>query len=304
MIKASVGYSETILCGEVVSKFVLVTGASSGIGAATIEHLDQQGFSVLAGVRKEIDANKITQRFGGRITPLIIDVTQQETIDAAKEKVQDIVAECGLAGLVNNAGIVETGPLECLPMAKVRRQFEVNVFGQLSITQSFMRLLKLPGDARIVNVSSVSGFVAFPMVGPYAASKFALEALSDSLRLELRSSGIKVILIQPGVVKTPIWDLSPNETEQNWPRLDERENQRYQGMSDNVLGMQNTPKPSTPGKVAEVICKALTMEKPKPRYLVGRDARNAAFFLRPLSTQIRDRIVRAALRRSEKKSRK
>jgi NAD(P)-dependent dehydrogenase (short-subunit alcohol dehydrogenase family) len=287
-----------------LSKFVLVTGASSGIGAAIVRLLDKEGFHVLAGVRKNSDAERIRSEYSDRVVPLNIDVTIPTTIAAAREQVGELVKQHGLVGLVNNAGIVVSGPLESLPISRIREQFEVNVFGQFAVTQAFMDLLKTNKDGRIINLSSVSGLLALPTLGPYAGSKFALEAMSDSLRMELRKSGVKVVLIEPGVVSTPIWERSVSSEDDEWRKnLTDQESQRYLRMMSSVLGLKDIGKPASADQVARVIHKALTARKPKPRYQVGWDVRSATLFLRPLPTWLRDWLIQLALKRGAKRNR-
>src|SRR4051812_37350351 len=179
---------------------VLVTGASTGIGEATVLHLQQLGFDPIAAVRKDEDAERLEAR---GLRPPRIDVTDAGQIAAARDELGD----GPLAGLVNNAGIGVAAPLEFLPMDKLRQQLEINLIGQAAVTQAFLPSLRR-GAGRIVMVSSIGGRVALPLVGAYNASKFGLEGLSDSLRRELRGQGVDVILIEPGGVKTPIWEKS------------------------------------------------------------------------------------------------
>ncbi|HXV87020.1 MAG TPA: SDR family oxidoreductase [Gemmatimonadales bacterium] len=181
---------------------ILITGASSGIGAALTRRLSRAGFVVFGTIRKPADA-AVVERDGG--VPVVMDVTQDGTIAAARGAVEHSLAGRPLVALVNNAGIAVAGPLEHLPLGELRRVLETNVVGVIAVTQAFLPLLRrTPG--RVVNISSISGRMALPFGGPYAASKFALEALSDSLRRELIPSGIKVVVVQPGSILTPIWD--------------------------------------------------------------------------------------------------
>lgn len=192
-------------------RFVLITGTSTGIGLATAMRLAAAGFHVFAGVRTGADGERVRAAGGRNLTPLILDVTDPEAIAAAAERVAAEVGDAGLAGLVNNAGIAVSGPLAHLPLDDFRRQLEVNLTGVLAVTQAFLPLLGARADhgappGRIVNISSVSGRIAAPFVGAYAASKHGVEALSDSLRRELSVYGIKVVVIQPGRIRTPIWE--------------------------------------------------------------------------------------------------
>jgi NAD(P)-dependent dehydrogenase (short-subunit alcohol dehydrogenase family) len=276
-----------------VSKgYVVITGASSGIGEACAIHLAGLGFNVFAGVRKDADAQRIA---GPRIEPLIIDVADDASVAAAAEQVRGAVAGAGLAGLVNNAGIAVAGPLEFMPLGEFQRQLEVNVTGVLRSTQAMLPLIRQGGRGRIVNISSIGGRVAAPMVGPYAASKFAVEGLSDSLRRELRPWGIHVALIEPGAVATPIWDKSiaagdqiraesPPEAERLYGEVIEAI--RKQAQKNAVDGVP-------PKEVAEAVAHALTADKPKTRYLVGRDAKVRG----PMAKLMPDRMMDAAIAR-------
>src|ERR687894_214914 len=179
---------------------VLVTGASTGIGEATVLHLRELGFDVIGAVRKDEDAERLE---GQGLRTVRLDVTDAAQIAAAR----DSLGDAPLAGLVNNAGIAVASPLEFIPVDRLRQQLEVNLIGQIAVTQAFLPALRRAGG-RIVMMSSIGGRVALPLVGPYNASKFGLEGASDSLRRELRPHGVDVILIEPGGVKTPIWKKS------------------------------------------------------------------------------------------------
>jgi NAD(P)-dependent dehydrogenase (short-subunit alcohol dehydrogenase family) len=184
---------------------VLVTGASTGIGRASALRLDQLGFQVFAGVRKDADGKALKQKAKGDFTPILLDVTDDASIAAAAKTVSKAVGNRGLAGLVNNAGIVVPGPLEFLPLGDLRSQIEVNVIGQVAVTQAFLPMLR-KGRGRIVNIGSIGGRMATPFMGAYNASKFALEALTDSLRMELKPWEISVSIIEPGNIDTRIWE--------------------------------------------------------------------------------------------------
>ncbi|MGD9656634.1 MAG: SDR family NAD(P)-dependent oxidoreductase [Methylocystis sp.] len=192
-------------------KAVVVTGASTGIGAACVKLLVENDFHVFAAVRKEADAARIAAQHGAAITPLLFDVTDAVAVASAARDVEARLAGEALAGLVNNAGVAVPGPLLHLPIEEFRRQIEVNLIGQLQVIQAFAPLLGA-GEARrgppgrIVNMSSVAGRFAAPFLGAYNASKFGLEGMSDALRRELMVYGVDVILIEPGMIATPIWD--------------------------------------------------------------------------------------------------
>ena len=201
---------------------VVVTGASTGIGEATALHLRELGFDVRAGVRKDEDAERLRVARGHAAA---LDVTDADSIASAAAEVGD----APLAGLVNNAGIAVSAPLEFVPIDELRRQLEVNVVGQVAVTQAFLPALRR-GRGRIVNVSSIGGRIALPLAGPYAASKFALEAVSDSLRREVAQFGIEVSVVEPGGVKTPIWKKGTETAEQIAADLPPEAGQLYGGM--------------------------------------------------------------------------
>ena len=192
-------------------KHIVITGVSSGIGRAATADLLAHGYHVLGSVRRAADAERLQAEFGARFTPLLFDVTDHAAVQTAVAQTQALLGAQNLAGLVNNAGVSVLGPAMHIPLADFRRQFEVNLFGLLDVTQQFLPLLGARRDAprprgRIVNISSVSGKIAYPFYGAYAASKHALEALSDALRRELLLYGIDVIVLEPGTTQTPIID--------------------------------------------------------------------------------------------------
>jgi NAD(P)-dependent dehydrogenase (short-subunit alcohol dehydrogenase family) len=270
---------------------VLVTGASTGIGEATALHLKELGFDSVAAVRKDEDAERLRSR-GLRTVKL--DVTDAASISAARAE----LGEGPLAGLVNNAGIGIAGPLEFIPLDQLRLQLEVNVVGQVAVIQQFLPALRA-GRGRIVNLSSIGGRFALPLVSPYSASKFALEGLSDSLRRELHGQGVDVILIEPGGVKTPIWDKSnqaATELQQQMPPEAER---LYGKLIERVRhAMLEIAQESgiEAREVAEVIGTALTSNRPRTRYLVGRDAKMRAALATVLPDRLLDRAVARQLR--------
>ena len=187
------------------SRAVVITGASTGIGEACALELDRRGWHVFAGVRSDEAAANLRQKASDRLSPVMIDVVDPESIAAAAKTISASVGDTGLAGLVNNAGIVVSGPLEFVAVDAIRQQLEVNVIGQIAVTQAMLPMLR-NGPGRIVNMGSISGFVTAPYMGPYSMSKFALEAMTNAFRLELRNAGITSSVIEPASVKTPIWD--------------------------------------------------------------------------------------------------
>ncbi|HMQ52435.1 MAG TPA: SDR family oxidoreductase [Anaerolineae bacterium] len=271
---------------------VVITGASSGIGRVCALHLDQLGLRVFAGVRKMIDAAALQRAASPHLTPIYIDVQDEGSIKAAAAVVTDTLAGAGLTGLVNNAGIALGGPLEFLPLETWRTQLDINVVGQIGVTQAFLPLLR-QGRGRIVNMSSISGRVAMPFFGPYTTSKFALEAITDVLRLELKPWGIDVIAIEPGAIATPIWDKSLTKADQMVAALPP-EGQRLYGPALARLrrSVQKTAQGGVPPeKVAEAVAHALLAKRPRVRYLVGSDARLAARLIWLLPDRWRDWLI-------------
>ena len=252
---------------------VLITRASSGIGKTTAIALDKLGFQVFAGVRKPEDGEMLKQLAPLSLTPLIIDVTDRNTISAACETVANAVGEQGLYGLVNNAGIFLGGAVELIPLEDLRQQLEVNVIGQVAMIQAFLPLLR-KARGRVVNISSIAGILAFPFAGAYCASKFALSALTDSLRVELQPWKIPVVLIEPGIIDTPIWEKMLNFTDQLTQKLPPKTLELYSSSLEKVKSatLKAASNGIAPEQVAKVVALALTAQKPKTRYLVGPDA--------------------------------
>jgi NAD(P)-dependent dehydrogenase (short-subunit alcohol dehydrogenase family) len=254
---------------------VLVTGASTGIGRATALAL-ARSHTVLAGVRRLEDAPPGT-------TPVLLDITNTDHVAELRGIEQ-------LDALVNNAGIAVTAPLEHLPLDELRRQLEVNVISQLAVIQAVMPQLR-SARGRIVNVSSIGGRMALPLYGPYSASKFALEALSDSLRREQRE--IKVIVIQPGAIATPIWERGIATADALWNAMPPDAHARYGALVNTLRG--RAKQLSTEGLPAEdaaaVIVQALTTEKPRTRYVIGREAKIQAALGRFLPDRASDALL-------------
>ena len=188
-------------------QYLFITGASTGIGRAAALAFTGEGYFVFAGVRREQDGKALAEAGKERIEPILIDVTDQGQILAARNHIEQRVGEAGLAGLINNAGVAVAGPVEFLPQAEWELQLRVNVLGQIAVTRAFIPLLRR-GRGRIINMGSISDRFGAPLIAPYATSKFALAGLTDSLRGELRPWGIRVSLIEPGPVATPIWEKS------------------------------------------------------------------------------------------------
>jgi NAD(P)-dependent dehydrogenase (short-subunit alcohol dehydrogenase family) len=262
---------------------VLITGASTGIGRATAIHLASIGFGVFAGVRRDVDGRSLESDGGGKIKAVLIDVADDASIASAFEIIRATVADDGLLGLINNAGIGVVGPIEHLSRDEWHRQFDVNVFGPIAVTQSALPLLRAHvqrhgrGSARIVNISSIAGKIAQPILAPYSASKFALESVSDSLRLELRPQGILVCLVNPGAIDTPIW--KKGEAAEAAIPQDHPARQLYGSMIDRVTNAaKNAAKSAIPPlTVAKAVEACLKRRRPKIRTFVGLDAKAGAF---------------------------
>ena len=257
---------------------VLVTGASSGIGEATALRLARRGLRVLAGVRREEDASRLR---GQGLEPVLLDVTLADQIGRL-----DVGEE--LAGLVNNAGIGIAAPLEFVPIEELRYQLEVNLIGQVAVTQAVLPALRR-GSGRVVFVGSIAGKSALPFLGPYAASKFGLEAIADSLRVELRPWGISVSIVEPGSIRTPIWTKGAERAQSlRNPQVDALYGASIEKFR--ALALKRGLNGIDADEVAEVVEHALTARRPKPRYLVGKDARTRARIQR-LPTRARDRVI-------------
>lgn len=266
---------------------VVVTGASTGIGRATALHLDSLGLRVFAGVRREKDGESLRREASPRLTPIRLDVTDAGQVAKAASQVGDAVRDSRLAGIVNNAGIAVAGPVEFVPLDRWREQLEINVLGMVSMVQSFAPLLR-ESRGRIVTIGSLGGRLAQPMAAPYCASKHALEAISDALRLELRPWNISVSLIQPGAVKTPIWDKGLRAGAELL-RTAPPEVQTLYGAAVEVatrIAIHENETGVDPIDVARAVEHALLSSRPRTRYPVGRQAK----LLIPLSRLLPDRL--------------
>lgn len=271
---------------------VVITGASTGIGQSCALLLDKLGFSVFAGVRQDIDAQTLKQKGSQRLTPIFLDVTDAESISSAADQVTKAIGGAGILGLVNNAGIAVPGPLELLAIAEFQKQMLVNVTGQLAVTQAFLGLLR-QSRGRIVNMGSISGRVPSPFVGAYNASKSALVALTDVLRMELRPWGISVSIIEPGAIATPIWEKSLSQSEIAQQNLPESAQNLY-GQSMNIVRQKMQILAAggiSADIVAQAVIHALTAKHPRTRYLVGQDAKIGAILKHILPDFWHDRLI-------------
>jgi NAD(P)-dependent dehydrogenase (short-subunit alcohol dehydrogenase family) len=272
---------------------VVITGASTGIGRACALELDRRGFQVFAGVRSPSAAEQLRTEASARLTPITIDVTDSGTIAAAATTIAAALGDHGLAGLVNNAGIAVPGPLELVPIDDFRRQFEVNVVGQVAVTQAFLPLLR-KARGRIVNISSINGGLAVPYMGAYSASKFALEAISDALRLELRNFGISVSAVEPGAITTPIWDKSLAAADQLSGGVDPAKLALYESdLAAIHKAVDRSIRTAAPvERVVKAVVHALTARRPKAHYYLGFDVRACFKIMKMLPDRFRDRLLR------------
>ncbi len=253
-----------------MQKTIVITGVSTGIGFAAAQELITRGYRVFGSVRKAADGERVQHALGPSFTPLLFDVTDTVALAAAVAQVRAAVGEQGLAGLVNNAGVAGSAPLMHVPMQEVRQVFDINVFGLLAVTQAFLPLLGARAGAthapgRIVNLSSISGGLVFPLVAVYAASKHAVEALSDGMRRELSIYGIKVSMLEPGVIKTPIWDKG------NTPEADLRYAATDYGpamAAQPAMFAKELKKAKPISVVTDAIVHALEARQPKARYVL------------------------------------
>lgn len=282
------------MTGESASerRAILVTGASSGIGRASAVALAELGFVTFAGVRKESDASALAP-LHANLRPVILDVTSAAGIAAAFAAIRS--AGTPLYGLLNNAGIAVGGPLEYLPVDELRRQFEVNVFGTIAVTQAAIPDLRTTGG-RIVTIGSISGRFGAPFIGPYSASKAALAMLTDALRMELAPLGVRVVLFEFAAVKTPIWEKGralKDELEKSLPPQAQRDYDPF--IQAIVKQIEHEERGGLdPAIIASAVCGAFTTHAPRARYVIGRQAKlQAAVALLPHKT--RDGIVRKVM---------
>jgi NAD(P)-dependent dehydrogenase (short-subunit alcohol dehydrogenase family) len=280
---------EVTTSSEIAEKLAVVTGASTGMGRSAALELARRGFHVLAGVRRDSDADAI--RSPG-VEPVILDITKPEHVEALAARVGP-----ALHALVNNAGIQVNAPVEALPLDQWRWTFEVNLFGHVAVTQALLPAL-LRGQGRVINISSVGGKAAMPTYGAYAGTKFALEAVSDSLRREVEPLGVKVVVVEPGGVRTEMASRGIATANDLAARMTPEQHQRYGGMVQaiNSLMASGTAAGVTSDAAAQVIAKAVTTRRPRTRYTVGRDAALLTRLTRVLSDRTLDRVIAARLK--------
>ncbi len=271
---------------------VVITGASTGIGAACAFHLDRLGFLVFAGVRKDQDGKALQEQGVNKLVPVLLDVTDQGSIEQAKVTVARTLGSSGLFGLINNAGIAVVGPLEAVPIPDFRRQMEVNVIGQVAVTQAFLPLLR-KGHGRILNMGSIAGRSSMPLMAPYSASKHALEAITDALRLEVQQWGIHVSIVEPGAIATPIWTKSGKGAADLDAATPSELRTLYSAVVAGVRKVvgEAAQRAIPPAVVAKTVEHALTAPCPRTRYLVGTDAKLRALMIRLLPDRTLDKLL-------------
>ena len=272
-------------------KTVVITGASSGIGRSSVERMVQSGWHVFATVRKTEDGDRLRSDFGARVTPATMDVTNRSTITAAAEQVASLLQDSGLDGLVNVAGIGTVRPVEYMTRDELQELFDINVFGQIAVTQAFLPLLRA-AHGRIVNISSIGAHIAIPFGGFINATKSALGILNDTLRLELHPFGIHVSVVEPGAIKTPAVDKTLGDVDGVIRSLPEDGAVLYGKMLRGFTrrAYEREMKGSSPDVVAKAIQHALTANRPHIRYRVGKHATILATLAAVLPDRLLDRI--------------
>lgn len=284
-------------------ELIVVTGASTGMGAATAKELARRGFHVLAGVRRDIDADALLDGGAAGLEPVILDITMESDVAAIADRVARDPLRRPLRALINNAGIAINAPVETLPIAQWRKQFEVNLFGHVAMTQALLPSLLL-SRGTVVNISSVGGKVVLPTYGAYAGSKFALEAVSDALRREVSELGIKVVVVEPGAVKTEMADRGIATAEELKSNMTAAQLARYDDLTSALTAQARsfTEVGVSSEAAAKIIAKAATTARPRTRYTIGRDAAILVRLSRLVSDRVLDRIVRLNLRSFSKDS--
>jgi len=276
-------------------KSVFITGASSGIGRDCALTLDRAGYRVFAGVRNERDAEALRSVASQKLTPVLCDVVDYASVASAAQRVRELLAGAGLDGLVNNAGLSLSGPLELMPMSRFELQMAVNVHGQVAVTQAFLPLLR-QNRGRVVFMGSESGLATLPLLGAYSASKHALEAVANAFRLELRDFGIRVALIEPGSIKTAIWGKAVDDGTRSLkddPELRALYATKLPLLSSVPKLAEKMAIPSS--VVTRSVRHALTARWPRARYLVGAEARALTLFVALTPTWLSDFFIRLSL---------
>lgn len=270
---------------------VVITGASSGVGRASVGLLSEKGFKVIACVRKEKDAEDLKREFGN-IDSVLLELQDQSSIEKAAKTLGKITDKEGLKGIVNCAGTIFSGPLESIPRRQWFEQYDVNLFGTMAVTQAMLPMIR-KGQGRIINIGAVGGGLSLPFFGAIASSKIAFQAVNDCLRRELHPWGIRVIIIEPGGIDTPANDKMLESVKAHLNEVNEISKKRY-GKSMESFTKWAYKKHQTnlkPNQVAKVVFKAFKSKYPKTRYRLGWDSRSAALAKWILPDKIFDRII-------------
>lgn len=282
-----------------MSRHVLITGSSTGIGRACALHLATNGWTVHAGVRKAADGQALQREAGNTLRSIVLDITDAASIASAAAEIHQRVGTAGLSGLVNNAGVCFFGPVETVSIDEWRKQFEINVFGQIAVTQAMLPILRAgvsaSGTAAIVMMSSIAGRVGQPILGPYCASKFALEAVSDALRCELAADKISVSILEPGAIKSEIWRKAQEDAQsmdRNNPAYE-----RYRLIMDGTakIAMEAEQRAVPAIRVAREVERCLTLRRPPIRRLIGFDAKMSAQMAKVMPRRMFDRLLIAVM---------
>lgn len=277
-------------------KSVLITGAGTGIGLLTARRLDRAGWRIFAGVYPGQNTAPLVEKASDNLLTLSLDVTDAERVHSAVETLSAALHDAGLDALVNNAGVNLPGPLEALSLETIRQQFEVNLFGHIRVTQAFLPLLRQAQRARIVNMSSLMGRVALPMLGPYSMSKHALEGFSDALRRELAPWHIGVTVVQPGAFQTPMSDNIPEQLRQTMETFSPTLRERYHNLMAAMLRVLTDQGSVSAELVARTVERALTRPRPPVRVHVGADAWGLLILHRLAPAELADAILHRALK--------
>lgn len=276
------------------NEIIVVSGASTGIGAATARELAERGFHVIAGVRRDLDADALRT---ANIEPIILDITKHADIPALVDRLAADPQGRSLRAVVNNAGIEVNAPVEALPLSEWRRIFDVNLFGHVAMLQALLPAL-LKSEGTIINISSVGGKVAMATYGPYAGSKFAFEAVSDSLRREVGPLGVKVVVIEPGAVRTGMLARVTDNGEKIIRAMTPELRVRYSALMRSIVAQAEAaaPKGVPAEEAARVIANAIESKRPRARYTVGRDAAIVVRLARFLSDRMLDKLFARVLK--------
>ncbi|WP_037077487.1 SDR family NAD(P)-dependent oxidoreductase [Pseudonocardia spinosispora] len=267
---------------------VLVTGAAGGVGRELVSRLTDLGWRVYAGIRPGSCAAGLTG------VPVELDITDLASVDSARRIIESAVGEDGLTALVNNAGLSVDGPLELIPVARLRQQFEVNVIGQIAVAQAFLPLLRCAGG-RIVNIGGAAGSVTLPMLGALSASKAALDSANDALRMEVAPHGVTVSYVEPGALSTQLFVKSAGVIQRDGFTGSPTEHALYAPDLARAMEAMSRQKPAPVGLAVDAVVHALTARRPKARYRVGREARFLLPVLARLPVPLRDRLIRDSI---------